>query len=103
MFANSKIVSRCTVLLEDDDCLRAEMLPASITKSNAKHVPAYHGDANGFLHIPVGTNMDDIERMAIHHTLSSVDNNKTEAAKILGFARKTLHNKLDKYDNEAYV
>lgn len=96
-------IERCTVLLEGDDCIRAEMLPASITKSEKKYIPAYHGEANGYLHIPVGTSLDDIERMAIHQTLSSVDNNKTEAAKILGFARKTLHNKLDKYENETYV
>jgi len=96
-------IERCTVLLENDDCISAEMLPASITKSNKKHISAYNGETNGYLHIPVGTSLDDIERMAIHQTLNSVDNNKTEAAKILGFARKTLHNKLDRYDNEAYV
>lgn len=96
-------VERCTVLLEDNDYIRAEMLPSSITKSDKKYLSAYHGETNGFLHIPVGTSLDDIERMAIHQTLNSVDNNKTEAAKILGFARKTLHNKLDKYDNEAFV
>ena len=95
-------VERCTVLLEDNDYIRAEMLPSSITKSDKKYLSAYHGETNGFLHIPVGTSLDDIERMAIHQTLSSVDNNKTEAAKILGFARKTLHNKLDKYEHEAY-
>lgn len=95
-------IERCTVLLQEDEIITAEMLPASITKSDKKHAPAYHGDANGYLHIPVGTSLDDIERMAIHQTLSSVDNNKTEAAKILGFARKTLHNKLDKYENQVY-
>lgn len=96
-------VERCTVLLGKDDIIRADMLPASITKSDKKYVPVYQGAENGYLHIPVGTSLDDIERMAIHQTLSSVDNNKTEAAKILGFARKTLHNKLDKYDNETYA
>lgn len=96
-------IERCTVLLEDDDFIKPEMLPTSITKSNIKYVPSYNGENNGFLHIPVGTSLDEIERMAIHQTLSSVDNNKTEAAKILGFARKTLHNKLDKYESDMYV
>jgi DNA-binding NtrC family response regulator len=96
-------IERCTVLLAEDDCIRAEMLPASISKSDKKYKPAYHGETNGYLHIPVGTSLDEIERLAIHQTLSSVDNNKTEAAKILGFARKTLHNKLDKYDSDTYV
>ncbi len=96
-------IERCTVLLEEDDCIRAEMLPDSITKTDKKRMPSYHGEDKRFLHIPVGTSLDVIERMAIRQTLSSVDNNKTEAAKILGFARKTLHNKLDKYDSEVYV
>jgi len=96
-------IERATVLFEGGDCIKAEMLPASITKSKKKQSPAYHEEEYGFLHIPVGTSLDDIERLAIHQTLSSVDNNKTEAAKILGFARKTLHNKLDKYGSEPYV
>lgn len=40
---------------------------------------------------------------AMNVELNLVDNIKREAAKILSLARKTLHNKLDKYDNEAYV
>lgn len=93
-------IERCTVLLEKGDFITTEMLPASITKSDKKRMQVYHGESNGFLHIPVGTSLEEIERMAIHQTLSSVDNNKTEAAKILGFARKTLHNKLDKYESD---
>lgn len=96
-------IERCTVLLEEDACITSEMLPASVTKCDKKRIQNYHGETNGYLHIPVGTSLDEIERMAINQTLSSVDNNKTEAAKILGFARKTLHNKLDKYDSEAYA
>lgn len=96
-------IERCTVLLEGEENIGAEKLPASITKSDIKYVSSYQGENNGFLHIPVGTSLEEIERMAIHQTLSSVDNNKTEAAKILGFARKTLHNKLDRYESEVYV
>ncbi|MFU8861732.1 MAG: sigma-54 interaction domain-containing protein [Cyclonatronaceae bacterium] len=96
-------IERCTVLLDASDLITIDMLPASITKADKKHLSAYHNGDNGYLHIPVGTSLDDIERMAIHQTLNSVDNNKTEAAKILGFARKTLHNKLDKYESETYA
>ena len=96
-------IERCTVLYEGDDCIGAEMLPATITKSDRKHAPVSNEETNGFIHIPIGTRLDEIERLAIHQTLSSVDNNKTEAAKILGFARKTLHNKLDRYESERYV
>ena len=96
-------LERTTVLFDGNSSIGADMLPRSITKSDLKHTPAYHGDTSGFLYIPIGTSLDDIERVAIRQTLSSVDNNKTEAAKILGFARKTLHNKLDKYGSEAFI
>jgi len=91
-------VERCTVLSEGNSCLGKELLPACIAKSNRNNLPDYHGENGNYLHIPVGTSLDEIERMAINQTLTSVDNNKTEAAKILGFARKTLHNKLHKYE-----
>ncbi|MBO6622519.1 MAG: sigma-54-dependent Fis family transcriptional regulator [Balneola sp.] len=50
--------------------------------------------------IPLGISMEEAEKMLIDRTLLSVDNNKSEAAKILGFSRKTLHNKLNKYENQ---
>lgn len=94
-------VERCIVLL-DGDTITPDMLPNSITKAGSKYFNEYSNNSNGYMHIPVGTSIDEIERRAIKETLLSVDNNKTEAAKLLGFARKTLHNKLDKYDSESY-
>lgn len=96
-------IERSTVLFDGDDYLLAEMLPDSITKADKKLKPAYQAETSGYLQIPVGTSLDEIERMAIHETLNSVDQNKTEAAKVLGFSRKTLHNKLDKYENNTYT
>ncbi|MCC5906670.1 MAG: sigma-54-dependent Fis family transcriptional regulator [Balneolaceae bacterium] len=92
-------IERCIVLLEGD-IITPDMLPASISKVDSKYANEFRNNSNGYMHIPVGTSLDEIERRAIEETLLSVDNNKTEAAKLLGFARKTLHNKLDKYDSE---
>lgn len=92
---------RCIVLLEGNK-ITPNMLPASISKSQSKFFQGFSDDSNSYLHIPVGTSLDEIERQAIKQTLRSVDNNKTEAAKLLGFARKTLHNKLDRYNSENY-
>jgi DNA-binding NtrC family response regulator len=94
-------VERCVVLLEGDT-ITPDMLPVSISKGDSKYFHENQNNSNGFIQIPVGTSLDEIERQAIKETLLYVDNNKTEAAKILGFARKTLHNKLDKYDSENY-
>jgi DNA-binding NtrC family response regulator len=81
---------------------------SSITSIIHKSVNTYEADdvvhdtgvSGKYIHIPIGTTLEEIERKVIGYTLNSVDNNKTEAAKILGFTRKTLHNKLDKYDRE---
>lgn len=95
-------IERSIVLLEGNT-ITADMLPASITKVKSKFSSMDNNNSNGYMHIPVGTSLDEIERRAIKETLLSVDNNKTEAAKLLGFARKTLHNKLDKYDSENFM
>ena len=46
---------------------------------------------------PVGTPLDDIERIVILRTLRKTDNNKTRAAELLRISLKTLHNKLRLY------
>jgi len=44
-----------------------------------------------------GKTLEEIEKAAIHATLKSVSNNKTEAAKVLGIAYSTLYEKMKKY------
>lgn len=96
-------IERSTVLFDGDDYFGVEMLPDSITKADKKQIRSTQAETSGYLQIPVGTSLDEIERMAIQHTLNSVDHNKTEAAKVLGFSRKTLHNRLDKYESDTYT
>jgi DNA-binding NtrC family response regulator len=49
------------------------------------------------LSFPIGTPIDEMEKLAIVRTLDMTGGNKTEAAKILGISLKTLHNKLNQY------
>ena len=44
--------------------------------------------------------MEEVERRYIHHVLTAVGDNKTLAARILGFDRKTLYRKLAQYGLE---
>jgi len=44
-----------------------------------------------------GKTLEEIEKAAIHATLKSANNNKTEAAKVLGIAYSTLYEKMKKY------
>lgn len=47
----------------------------------------------------IGKTMDDIERWAIEETLKLTNNNREEAAKVLGIGARTLYRKLDKYQS----
>lgn len=92
------VVERCLVLANGED-IDPGSIPSHI-HSGDKVYPVSNGSSdNNVIQIPVGTSLEEVERRVIDQTLYSVDNNKTEAAKILGFSRKTLHNKLNKYDS----
>jgi len=47
--------------------------------------------------LPDGSGEDDRERQRILHVLAACDGNQTEAAKMLGIARRTLINRLEQY------
>ncbi|MGA9116017.1 MAG: sigma-54 dependent transcriptional regulator [Bacteroidota bacterium] len=49
------------------------------------------------VHIPLGSTVEEAERTLILETLASVGNNKSQAARMLGVSRKTLHNKLNSF------
>lgn len=90
------VVERCMVLCEGDK-IELEKLPPRIRKGDEIYPVNGNHYSDEVMQIPIGTSLEKIEQHVIGRTLNSVDNNKTEAAKILGFTRKTLHNKLDKY------
>jgi len=48
----------------------------------------------GWIRIPLGTTMEEAEKIIIRETVSAQKGNKTKAAEILGIGRKTLHRKL---------
>lgn len=93
------VVERCIVLTEDGQ-VTPDTIPSRIRQKDSVLGNLDNGLDKNFIKIPIGTSIEEIERRVIGHTLNSVDNNKTEAAKILGFSRKTLHNKLDKYQEK---
>ncbi len=49
--------------------------------------------------VGVGTTVGEGERLLILKTLEMTDNNKTQAAEMLGISLKTLHNKLKQYSS----
>lgn len=94
------VVERCVVLSEGRP-VDSGSIPSRIHRGENIYPVCNGNPNNNIIQIPIGTSLEEIERRVIDQTLYSVDNNKTEAAKILGFSRKTLHNKLDKYQKNA--
>jgi hypothetical protein len=45
--------------------------------------------------------MHELERRYVKHVLNTVNGNKTVAARILGFDRRTMYRKLERYGREA--
>jgi DNA-binding NtrC family response regulator len=48
----------------------------------------------GWIRIPLGTTLEEAERIIIRDTLSFVKGNKSKTAEVLAIGRKTLHRKL---------
>jgi DNA-binding NtrC family response regulator len=84
-----KNVVQRAVLLCDGPELRIEHFPSRINNHHA---------ALPVVSFKVGTPLEDVERSLILHTLEFVENNRTEAADLLGISRRALYNRLNKYD-----
>jgi DNA-binding NtrC family response regulator len=71
------VMSKGNIITEAD-------LPPSVGKKNDE----------GWIRIPLGTNMEESERIIIRDTLGHFQGNKSKAAEVLAIGRKTLHRKL---------
>ncbi|MDR2808807.1 MAG: hypothetical protein LBB43_07375, partial [Spirochaetaceae bacterium] len=63
--------------------------------------PTIHSSAEeGWIRIPIGTDLEESEKIIIRDTLSFCNGNKSKTAALLGIGRKTLHRKLGKKDED---
>ncbi|MGB2987493.1 MAG: sigma-54 dependent transcriptional regulator, partial [Phycisphaerae bacterium] len=81
----------CAVALTAFDHLTVEDLPERIQQHRPSHVLVAGEDPTEL--VP----MEEVERRYILRVLDAVRGNKTLAAKILGFDRRTMYRKLEKY------
>ncbi len=84
-----KNVVERAVLLSPADVVTLKYLPSEISKINVQR--------DHLVTIPLGTKLRSAEKDIILETLSSVDNNKSKAASVLGLSRKALYNKLRRF------
>ena len=78
------VMSKGPVITEGD-------LPPSIKRQNDE----------GWIRIPLGTSLEEAERIIIRDTLSAFKGNKSRTAEVLAIGRKTLHRKLAGWDEGA--
>jgi two-component system response regulator HydG len=79
------------VALTRFDQITVEDLPEKVRNYQSSHVVVASDDPSELLP------MQEVERRYIQRVLKSVSGNKTQAAKVLGFDRRTLYRKLDRY------
>ena len=84
---SSVVMAKGNIIVESD-------LPPTVRADNDE----------GWIRIPLGTSMDECERIIIADTLAFLKGNKSKTAEVLGIGRKTLHRKLDasEKDEEAH-
>jgi two-component system response regulator HydG len=79
------------VALTRYDQITVEDLPEKVRNYQSSHVVVASDDPSEL--IP----MQEVERRYIQRVLKSVGGNKTQAARVLGFDRRTLYRKLERY------
>jgi len=80
------------VILASGEYITPRELPLSITRQE-------DGEEEDAV-VPGGRNLEEVEKQAIRATLQQTGGNKSEAARILGITRATLHKKLKRYGIE---
>jgi len=97
-------IERAVILCGEGEMLEAAHLLPNFGGSNSGAAAASSAtqaaEAKDAVTLPVGTTVDQAERVLILRTLEAAGQNKTRAAEILGVSLKTLHNKLKEYSRE---
>ena len=84
-----KNVIQHAIIICDDDQIQPQHLPARINKMNAPRRQVT---------FRVGTSLRDVEREMILRTLEVANDNRTQAAELLGITRRAIYNKLNKHN-----
>lgn len=79
------------VVMCTGDEIKIEDLPSSIRAQSEEKT----------ISIPIGITMEEAEKIIIQENLAANNNNKSKTADILGIGRKTLHRKIEEWENKA--
>ena len=87
------VVERAVVLTRSD-AIDAEDLPEPIRAAAGDRAETIRREGKNVV-IPVGTRLEEVERVLIHETLAETDGDKSLAAQLLGIAARTIYRKLE--------
>ncbi|MCR5189148.1 MAG: sigma-54 dependent transcriptional regulator [Treponema sp.] len=79
------------VVMCNGDEIKIEDLPSSIRAQSEEKT----------ISIPIGITMEEAEKIIIQENLAANNNNKSKTADILGIGRKTLHRKIEEWENKS--
>jgi two-component system response regulator HydG len=88
--------------IEAGDLPEAVRAAAGTAAAGVAGAPA-GGAASATIAVPLGTTMDEIERLVIRRTLEHTRGDKNLAAQILGIAARTIYRKLDRDEDGRLV
>lgn len=77
------------VLVCNEEELKVDHLPPRFHK---------HTQKTPSISFKIGTSLEEVEREMVSHTLAATNNNRKEAAKLLGISRRAIYNKLSKHN-----
>jgi DNA-binding NtrC family response regulator len=80
------------VLIADGPCVKPEHLLLESSAGNSQTTES--------LEVKSGSTVRQMEKKLIYKTLKEVDDNRTQAAELLGISIRTLRNKLHEYKAE---
>lgn len=84
------------------NCIESAVVMCSGAEISLEDLPSTVAKAEDcdIIQIPMGTTMEEAEKVIIQQTLASNQGNKSKTAEVLGIGRKTLHRKLEEYGGE---
>ena len=78
-----------SVVMCNGEEVKFDDLPSSVKATDEEKV----------ISIPIGITMEEAEKIIIQENLAANNNNKSKTADILGIGRKTLHRKIEEWEN----
>jgi two-component system, NtrC family, response regulator HydG len=96
------VVDRAVIFARGETIDRAD-LPDALQADGRADAGAPAGGGAAALVVPLGTPMDEIERLVIRETLRQTKGDKNLAAQILGIAARTIYRKLDRDEDGRLV